>query len=75
MALLLRSLAVTAVALSTGASAIAPPLVKRAIPALAQVIDQKSFNVLPTVLPTSGYNASSVSFLTPNLMAQRGKVR
>ena len=34
---------------------------KRSVPTLAQVINQKSFNVLPSVPPASDYNASSVS--------------
>jgi len=38
-----------------------PPLAKRAVPALAQVINQKALNVLPTVPPAVDYNASSVS--------------
>ena len=32
------------------------------IPAQAQFIDQKAFNVLPTVLPPSEFNLSSVSY-------------
>ena len=31
------------------------------VPALAQVVDQRSFNVLPTVLTAEDYNGSSVS--------------
>ncbi len=56
----LRSLATAAALLSNSVYAAAPP-VKRSVPALAQVINQKSFNVLPSVPPESDYNASSVS--------------
>lgn len=55
----LRSLAAAAL-LGHIVYALSPP-VKRAVPALAQVIDQKSFNVLPTVPPAIDYNASGVS--------------
>jgi len=37
---------------------------RAALPALAQVVDQRSFNVLPRVLTTEEYNGSSVS---PNI--------
>ncbi|KAK4159308.1 Gluconolactonase [Cladorrhinum sp. PSN259] len=40
---------------------------KRAIPALAQVIDQKSFNVLPSVPTAEEYNASSSPWTPLNL--------
>jgi len=58
----LRSFAALAALLSSSAYAAAPPAVKpRALPALAQVINQKSFNVLPTVPTAEEFNASSVS--------------
>lgn len=57
----LRSIAIMAALLGNGINAAVPPHQKRAIPALAQVINQKSFNVLPEVPPAVEYNASSVS--------------
>jgi gluconolactonase len=33
------------------------------VPSCAQVVDQKSFNVLPVVPPPFEFNASNVSFL------------
>jgi hypothetical protein len=56
-----RSIAAVAALLTGSVNAVAPPVVKRALPALAQVIDQKAFNVLPTVLPAEEFNGSSVS--------------
>lgn len=35
------------------------------VPSQAQIIDQKAFNVLPTVLPPSESNATTVSIHTP----------
>ncbi|KAK3317364.1 hypothetical protein B0T19DRAFT_389452 [Cercophora scortea] len=56
----LRLLATTAVLLGSNVNALAPgPRGQRAIPALAQVIDQKSLNVLPSVPPAVEFNASS----------------
>ena len=55
----IRSLAIVAL-LGNSVNAAVPPA-KRAIPALAQVIDQKSFNALPSVPPAIEYNASSAS--------------
>jgi hypothetical protein len=55
----IRSIATIAALIGSTASSVAPP-VKRAIPALAQVISQKSFNVLPSVPSADDYNASSV---------------
>ncbi|OTB20072.1 hypothetical protein K445DRAFT_52357 [Daldinia sp. EC12] len=40
-------------------------LIKREVPGQAQIIDWKSFNVLPTVSPPSVANASTVFFLPP----------
>ena len=60
----IRSLAATAALLGHLASVMASPHQKRALPALAQVIDQRSFNVLPTVPTPEEYNASSVSSAT-----------
>jgi hypothetical protein len=55
----IRSLAATAAFFG---SVMASPHDKRAaLPALAQVINQKSFNVLPTVPTPEEYNGSSVS--------------
>ncbi|KAK1753595.1 Gluconolactonase [Echria macrotheca] len=47
-----------------------PPLAKRAVPALAQVINQKALNVLPTVPPASDYNASSNPWVPLNYTAE-----
>lgn len=54
----LRCIAPTVVALL--GAAVATPLQSRTIPSLAQVIDLKSFNVLPSVPTAEEYNASSV---------------
>ncbi|KAK3392815.1 hypothetical protein B0H63DRAFT_385685 [Podospora didyma] len=43
---------------------------KRTVPSLAQVIDQKSFNVLPTVPPAEEYNASNSPWTPPGTTAQ-----
>lgn len=53
----IRSLA-TAALLGNVYAGVVP--VKRAVPALAQVINQKALNVLPKVPPAVDYNASSV---------------
>ena len=58
----IRSLATTAALLGNVYAGVVP--VKRAVPALAQVINQKALNVLPKVPPAVDYNASSVSFLS-----------
>ena len=60
----IRSLAATAALFG---SVMASPAEKRALPSLAQVINQKSFNVLPTVPTAEEYNASSVSTGSRNL--------
>lgn len=38
------------------------------IPAQAQFIDQKAFNVLPSVLPPSEFNLTNVSLLPPGVL-------
>lgn len=55
----LRSLAATAAFF--GSVMAASPQDKRTLPALAQVINQQSSNVLPTVPTPEEYNGSSVS--------------
>ncbi|KAH8898053.1 calcium-dependent phosphotriesterase [Thozetella sp. PMI_491] len=65
----LRSLATTAALLGNTVYALSPPA-KRAVPALAQVINQKSFNVLPTVPPAVDYNASSAPWVPLNFTAE-----
>ncbi|KAK3995728.1 hypothetical protein QBC44DRAFT_283143 [Cladorrhinum sp. PSN332] len=58
--MLLRSIVLAMSLLGNIAFTVASsPNLKRAIPALAQVIDQKSFNVLPSVPTAEEYNASS----------------
>jgi len=64
----LRSLAATAAFFGNMASVMAAPKDKP-LPALAQVIDQKSFNVLPTVPTAEEYNASSAPWVPVNLTA------
>jgi hypothetical protein len=62
----LRSIAAVAALLANSVNAVAPPVVKRALPALAQAISQKAFNVIPTVPPAEEFNASSVSLTEKN---------
>lgn len=65
----IRSLAATAALFGNMASVMASPYEKRALPALAQVINQKSFNVLPTVPTAEEYNASSAPWIPANYTA------
>ncbi len=60
----LRSLATAAALLGGSVSALAPPVQKRAVPAQAQVINQKAWNVLPSVPEPDEYNASNVSLVS-----------
>lgn len=61
---------VAGVLIANGVNA-AVPLKRAALPALAQVIDQKSLNALPMVPPPVGYNASSVSTAPPDALPPR----
>ncbi|KAK4442664.1 hypothetical protein QBC34DRAFT_363420 [Podospora aff. communis PSN243] len=65
----LRSIAAVAALLTNSVNAVAPPVVKRAVPALAQVINQKAFNVIPTVPPAEEFNASSPPWTPLNFTA------
>ncbi|KAK0726091.1 lactonohydrolase [Lasiosphaeris hirsuta] len=62
----LRSLATAAALFGHGVYAAVAPA-KRAVPSLAQVINQKSFNVLPSVPTAEEYNASSAPWVPQNL--------
>ncbi|KAI2472989.1 calcium-dependent phosphotriesterase [Annulohypoxylon bovei var. microspora] len=67
----MASLSVALVALVAGVlsspTANSQPLSTRQLPEQAQVIDWKSFNVLPTVLPPTQANASTFFFIPPGL--------
>ncbi|KAK3329127.1 hypothetical protein B0H66DRAFT_540305 [Apodospora peruviana] len=65
----LRSLAATA-ALFGNVAQSAPFYKRAAVPALAQVIDLKSFNVLPSVPTAEEYNASSAPWVPLNFTSQ-----
>jgi len=57
----LRSIAPSVVLLGNSFFAAAAPTKGHAVPSLAQVINLKSLNVLPSVPTAEEYNASSVS--------------